>query len=53
MSPKVTIQVYQCPEYRCRNVEEYAEETPKWRRCSKCGKQMKHIGTREINRDQR
>lgn len=43
---KIRIQVYVCVDSRCRNVEEYQEQSPHVRHCSRCGKLLKPAGTR-------
>lgn len=48
--PERKIQVYECTDTRCRYIDERAEQSPKWRYCPKCGKQMRSAGERTLPR---
>lgn len=46
---KVIINVYQCPKFSCRKVEEYSGPRID-RKCPNCNLRMNHIGKREIEK---
>lgn len=50
MSSPKTIQVYLCPRFACRYVEERRENQIYTRRCPKCGATMRHEGERKIEK---